>query len=137
MRQLAERLLALEAAANGQRPREGCHFPVCERLRVPLSMLTGKAGFEALFSRSLALARAESPRLASLEINANGVIEDCDRVQPPLSQEELAAGEVMLVAFMLQLLRTFLGESLMLRLIHDVWPEASFTDTDSGEKTTL
>jgi hypothetical protein len=136
VRQFAERLLALEAAANAQRSQPASfRFSVCERLRVTLATFAGKAGFRALASRSLILAKAQAPRLASLKIDSEGCVEGFDLTQPPLSEEELAAGEIVFVACMVHLLRTFLGESLMLRLIHDVWPEASFTNTGSEETT--
>jgi hypothetical protein len=138
VRQFAERLPALEAAANAQRSQPAAFpFSICERLRVPLSTFAGKTGFRALASRSLAMAKMEDPRLASLKINSDGCVEGFELTEPALSEEELAAGEVVFVACMVHLLSTFLGESLMLRLIQDVWPEASFSDTDSGEETTV
>ena len=38
----------------------------------------------------------------------------------------------MLVAQLLGLLFTFIGESLTLRLLLDVWPEAALDDGNSG-----
>ncbi len=137
VRRFAEQLLKLEAAERRDEPQASSDpFLVCERLRVPLSTLAGKAGFRALVSRSLALAKAEDPRFSALSVGEEGCVEGFERISPPLSGEEIAAGEAVLVACLVDLLRTFLGESLMLRLIHDVWPEAAFTDTGSGKETT-
>ena len=43
-------------------------------------------------------------------------------------------GGAILIAQLLGLLLTFIGEGLTLRLVQDVWPEAAFDDRDSGKE---
>ena len=57
-----------------------------------------------------------------------GELEGFERVEPRLTHLEVSEGEVILVSHMLELLRTFVGEALMLRLLADLWPDASFDD---------
>ena len=47
-----------------------------------------------------------------------------------LDQDERADGEVVLVAHILGLLVTFIGEALMLRMVNDAWPKARLDDLD-------
>ena len=64
-RGLTERLVAFEAAA-GNSPKDDVHATcrVCEKLRRPLSLLAGTAGFSSLFTRALTLAKREFPALS-------------------------------------------------------------------------
>ncbi len=63
IRHLAERLVGQETSPKGTPSEPGSAFRVCERLRQPLSSLTGKAGFQALLSRALTLTKPEFPQL--------------------------------------------------------------------------
>ena len=129
VKDLASRLMALEAAAG---KRAGVHassaFRVCDKLRPPLSRLAGIAGFRALLSRALALASGEVRWLKAVHVNAEGSLEGVDESRAPLSQDEGAKGEIVLVAHLLGLLVTFIGEELMLRVVEEAWPEAAFDD---------
>ena len=42
-----------------------------------------------------------------------------------LADAEIAEGEAVLVAQLIGLLVTFIGEALTLHLLHEAWPEAS------------
>src|SRR6202011_5095423 len=76
MRDLAQRLLAYEAAA-GQTPNDNTPavFRVSEKLRRPLITLAGTAGFRALLTRTLALTKAHTPAVATLEIRPDGSLD--------------------------------------------------------------
>lgn len=128
---LASRLMALEAAAA---KRTGVHsssaFRVCERLREPLSRLAGIAGFRSLLSRALALASVEVRWLKAIHVNGNGSLEGLDEAQAQQSPDQNALGEIVLVAHLLGLLVTFIGQGLMLRLVEEAWPHATFNDLD-------
>ncbi len=50
-----------------------------------------------------------------------------------LHNDEAEEAGVMLIAHLLGLLATFIGESLMLSLVREAWPELPFDDTNSGE----
>ena len=124
IRDFAERILAGEAAveaasANGT----PSIIRSCEKLRRPLSMLAGSAGFHSVLSRSLTLARREAPGLGALRVGTDGLLE---RVEPDRSTDDVGGG-VLLLAHMISLLFSFIGETLTLRLIHDVWPGILFS----------
>jgi hypothetical protein len=113
-RELAQRLLAYELA-EAKTLNAGTHAVsrVCDKLRRPLTTLAGAAGFRSLFARALTLAKQESPALGAWQVNADGSLES-------LNGEAEQSGSV-LIAHLIGLMMTFIGESLTLRLVHDVW----------------
>jgi hypothetical protein len=122
-REIAERLFADEAAAaTSSDANLPAAFRVCEKLRRPLTTLAGAAGFHSLLLRALTLAKREAPSLGALQVNAAGSLEG---IEPNLYNQD-AEGGALLVAHLIGLLFTFIGEPLTLRLMHDVWPHASF-----------
>ena len=122
-REFAERLFAEEeAVAAPLDAKAPVAFRVCEKLRRPLTTLAGSAGFHSLLARALTLARREAPRLGTLRVNADGSLEDAG---PDRYNHDAEAG-TFLVAHLIGLLFIFIGEPLTLRLMHDVWPDASF-----------
>lgn len=124
LRTLARRLLALEASSDGPREAEGsAAFRVCEKLRQPLSTLTGVAGFRSLLARALALAGDDIHWLKAVHVNADGSLSGLDQMRQP-SAAEIAEGEAVLVAQLIGLLVTFVGEALSLQLLRQAWPEA-------------
>jgi hypothetical protein len=130
LRNLARRLLALEASSGTrQRGVGAAAFGVCENLRRPLSTLAGTAGFRSLLSRALALAGDEIPWLKIVRVNAQGSLEGLDAVQLP--DAEIAEGEAVLVAHLIGLLATFVGETMTLQLLQQAWPEASLRGLNS------
>jgi hypothetical protein len=124
LRTAAERLLKLEAAGSRGTRTQPTVARVGERFRRILSTLLGTAGFHALLARAVTLAKAEVPALNALQIQADsslvGLSEDDDSVD----------GEVVLVAHILGLLVTFVGEALMLRFVNDAWPKVRLDDLD-------
>ena len=123
---LARRLIALEAARpSAPGAPLGGAVRVCDRLRTGLARLAGVAGFRSLLSRALALAKAEAPELAAAQVRADGTLEG-------LPDDHDAGAGVAIVAQLLGLLVTFIGEPLTLRLVRDAWPDAPVTGTDAG-----
>jgi hypothetical protein len=113
-------------------------FRICDKLRVSLGKPLGAAGFRALFSRAVALAGADVAWLRGLHIQANGTLEGLAELKSKLSTEQIATGEVALVAELLGLLVTFIGPALTLQLLHDAWPDADFSTFEfSTERTRL
>ena len=55
-------------------------------------------------------------------------------IDPRLTAEELVEAEIVVVACLVELLCTFLGEALLLRLVHDLWPNASFEKINLGKE---
>jgi len=134
-RNLAERLLAYEAAAGkNSEPTESAAFRVCEKLRQPLCSLAGVAGFRSLLSRALALARAEGPGLSAVQVGADGSLKGLDELGPQKDQDMSKEGGAILIAQLLGLLLIFIGEGITIRLVQDVWPESAFDDRDSGKE---
>lgn len=120
-RHLADWLVALENEAQTIAPEDRlATCRVCEKLRRPLCNLVGSLGFTSLLQRALTLAQRESPALNGVEVMADGSM---------LGLEGAAAqASSTLVAHLILLLMTFIGESLTLTLLHDIWPEIKGLD---------
>jgi hypothetical protein len=135
---LAQRLLAYEAVAGeNSEPAESAAFRVCAKLRRPMITLAGVAGFRSLLSRALTLARAEAPSLSSVQVAADGSLKGLDELEPQIGKEQTRDGGAILIAQLIGLLFTFIGESLTLRLVQDVWPEAAFDGRISEKRGKL
>lgn len=131
---LARRLVTSEAAeaahGNASDARGDVTVQVIEALRLRLVRLVGVDGFRSLLSRALTLAKSESPSLHTAHVRADGSLDDFDEMEQ--SGEAAVTGQAggVLVAHLLQLLVTFIGESLTLRLVRDAWPDASLNGAD-------
>lgn len=131
LRKFARRLLAFETAGKGAGASGSAAFQVSEELRRALSTLAGVAGFRSLLSRALALAAGEVRWLKAVHVKADGSLEGLDEVRAKLLPAEIAEGEAVLIAQLVGLLVTFVGESLTVRLIQEIWPEISARDLNS------
>jgi hypothetical protein len=130
IRNLARRLIAFESARNPPDGMGGEAVRACDKLRVPLAKLAGVAGFRSLMARALALATAEAPWLASVNIRADGSLE---RFEEASRQQDSAPGieaGTVVVVHLLGLLVAFIGEPLTLRLVRDAWPDATVDEAD-------
>jgi hypothetical protein len=129
---LARRLLAFEAAHdNSPDGRVDVAVQVIEELRRNIIRFAGVDGFRSLLSRALTLAKAEVPSLNMVHVRGDGSLEGFDGIEQ--SQEEAAAAgqaRIVLVAHLLELLVTFIGEPLTLRLVRDKWPDASLNEAN-------
>lgn len=118
-RDLARNLVASEAHAGMSSLQTGpATVRVYERLRRQLGTSVGVDGFQALASRALALAKSESPRLGAVQITANGDLRGLGDVES--EAEENGEPGIILIAQLLGLFLTFLGEATTLRLIEDL-----------------
>ena len=61
-----------------------------------------------------------------MEVAADGSLKGLDELQPQIDKEQAREGGAILIAQLLGLLLTFIGEGLTLRIVRDVWPEAAF-----------
>ena len=93
---------------------------VYEKLRRQLAAPMGSDGFQALASRALALAKAETPRLSAVEVMANGGLHGLDELASQTGTGEDGEAGILLIAQLLGLFLTFLGEATTLRLIEDL-----------------
>ena len=117
-RELAQRLIAYEGtASNTSEPMELAAFRVCETLRRPVCELAGVDGFRALLSRALALARAEAPCLSVLRVAEDGSLQGLDELGRQIDKDQVRDGGAILVAQLLGLLLTFIGEAMTTRLV--------------------
>lgn len=123
-RDLAQRLVAHEVAAEVSDEDRSSTCRVCEKLRRPLILLTGSAGYRSLLARALTLAKRESPALSVVQIK-----DDCSL--DGLEGEAVKAN-VIIISQLLGLLTAFIGEPLTLRLVHDVWPDLPGIEVYSG-----
>ena len=134
MLDFAERLIACETKGNkSSRTITPAAFPVCEKLRPHLATLMGNTGFRALLSHALARAEADVPSLRAMQVKADGSLAGLDKPEVQADPEERVKGSVVLVAQLLDLLVAFIGETLMLRIVCDVWPKLSLKDLDFGK----
>jgi hypothetical protein len=120
-RDLARSLVACEAEASATSLHtEPATLRVYERLRRQLGAPVGIDGFHALASRALALAKSESPRLGAVQITANGGLCGLGGVESQSDQEEDGEAGIILIAQLLGLFLTFLGEATTLGLLEDL-----------------
>jgi len=128
IRELARRLMALETSRDASPAKSGSDAArVCEKLRVPLAKLAGKAGYHSLISRAIAIAKANAPALGPVEVRLDGSLEGFDRI----GEHDAEAGVAVLL-HLLDLLVTFIGEPLTLGLVRDAWPDATLEKTNSS-----
>jgi hypothetical protein len=144
MRDWARQLLTYEAAADKcNRSTEPAAFCAYEKLRRSLVSFAGIAAFQSIASRALVLAQAEVPSLCAVRIAVDGALQGWSDVQPISTDKDQAGsqrggedppGEAgsILIARILSLLLTFLGEALTLSLLRNAWPDATFDDRNSG-----
>jgi hypothetical protein len=120
-RELARSLVASEADATPTSLHtEPATVRVYEKLRRQLGAPVGPDGFQTLASRALALAKSESPRLRAVQVTANGGLRGLGEVESQADADEDGEAGVILIAQLLGLFLTFLGEATTLRLIEDL-----------------
>ena len=131
MRRFAKHLMDYETLRDkSSRAKLSPTFPVTDKLRPLLATLMGNGGFRALFSRALALAGAEVVWLRAVQVGADGALEGLEAPHAQLDRTEFLEGKVVLLAQLLELLVAFIGTSLTLRLLSEIWPQISFDDLD-------
>jgi len=132
-REFAHRLLAYEALAVEASASTGsATHCVYEKLRRLLSALAGVGGFQSIASRALTLAKAEAPSLRKIQLAEDGCLHGPSECESLGDKDPDAEAGVILIAELIGLLFTFIGEALTLRLMQDVWPEITFDDDSSG-----
>jgi len=129
LKKFAERLLGYETrAGRAAAASETATSRVCEKLRRVLSVFLGTAGFWALLARAVALAKEEAPELGLVQVQPDGAL---DGLADLADDGQIVKSEVILIAHLLGLLVTFVGDALMLRLVQDAWPKANLDDLNS------
>lgn len=124
IRDWAQRLLAAEAmsqSASAAHAQEGVR--VCEKLRISLTRFAGADGFTSLLRRALMLAQAEVPALQTVKVTVGGRLEGLEELVAGAENPGIEAATAI-IAHLLSLLVTFIGEPITLRLVREVWPDA-------------
>lgn len=100
----------------------------CQKLCQRLARMLTAAGCQALLTRALHLARGEFPFLDGVRAGAtadaylDGLRAKAEGIEPATIHDALTA----ILAGVIGLLTTFIGEGLVLRAVRDVWPDAPF-----------
>lgn len=135
MRAFAKRLIARETSGKASSETNlQAAFPVSDKLCSQLTTLIGSSGFQALLSRSLALASAELPWLRTVRVKVAGAFEGFDKIQPQPTPQEFIEGREVLLAQLLGLLVTFIGPALTSRVVREIWPKILLSDLDLGNE---
>ena len=127
--ELARRLVALESAAGKGKKDSDEFLRVCEKLRQPISTLAGTAGFRALVMRALAVARTENSALSVLQVRPDGNLDGLEKI----AATDLPIAATALIAQLIDLLVTFIGEALTIQLIQEQWPDLPGSDLGGSQ----
>src|SRR5882724_1391280 len=128
-REFAASLLSFDGKENNvAASQHQAAFSICEKLRLHLVPMTGNAGVNGLFSRALALAKADSPSLRGVRFTTEGRFEEDGTGEETVGNEEATIGGAVLLAHLIGLLVAFIGENMTLRMLHDALPGWSPVD---------
>ena len=119
LRVLAERIIAHDAKGLS-RKKQVTVFLAVNKLRPHLVALMGNGGYRALVMRALVLVSVEVAWLRTVRVADDGTLDRID--EAATKPGEIMQGRVVLMAQVLGLLIAFIGESLMLRLVREIWP---------------
>lgn len=136
MQDLSKRLFAIEARRLSPADELGpLTLAVCGKLRVALQAFAGPDGFISLLSRAHALAAIERPQLKTLAAvrSLQSVDEFIGSIGAHDDSRDNANG-VEIVAQLLGLLVTFIGEPFTLSLMRDGWPDESFDSPEPSSE---
>ena len=115
MQELARKLVALEEGSDlVSDARTSAAIRVIEKLRILLTRFSGLDSFTALMRRAVALTRTQDASLASRTITHYDSIASFDG----LSNETT----LTVTAHLLDLMSTFIGQALTLKLLSETWP---------------
>ncbi len=122
---LARQVVAARQTASDS---QGHDAAMIETLRIAVTRFAGAEGFTSLLRRAVVLASRDMPSLQSVKVGAHGRLEGLEHLAAlPGADSARARHEatVVIAARLLELLVTFIGESLTLTLVRASWPETS------------
>lgn len=123
-RSLAQRLLASGDADLSRHEVYSLQLDeISEKLRLALSSSVGADGFTALLRRALTLAQKECEVLRPVTVASDGRLEGSRSLD--ISAQVYQEAALVLSTHVLHLLVTFVGESITLHMLRDLWPEVS------------
>jgi hypothetical protein len=128
IREMARQLIEFEADnAKRSNQQSNAIIIVTNKLRLYLTKLTGTLGVNALFSRALTISKTQVQTLRDIEVLPDGTLQGLENV----SEDSDAA--TIIVAELLCLLITFIGISLTIHMLHDIWPEIRTESNELGK----
>lgn len=107
---------------------------MCAQLRAGLSRWIGAAGYNALLERAIGLARAKHPALSGLACLGEDGPATAAAIRGH-GAPDVAAGQVMLVAGIVELLGRIIGEEIAMRLVEQIGgpsPRGIVSNASSG-----
>ena len=130
--QLSHHLYAFQSCvASLHDPADAPQFRVIEQLCGKIAEVHGNTSLEALLSRALVATRADFPWLRSAKASKSGELVGLEQIYPP-DPEQAMRGELAVLSSLIELLRSFLGDSVTLQLLRTLWPLASLNhETES------
>lgn len=135
---LARWLLDVESPEGEPEPGElvAAAEHACGKLRKGTVGYLGAAGFDALMKRAARRAADSFEWLDGIRIDANAGTDDClaglDEAVRERDAGEARAALTELLTNFVWLLFTFLGKDLGMRLLTNVWPEATLETTEAA-----
>ena len=99
-----------------------------DKLMPHLATLVGNLGCDALILRARALGNADVPWMAAISPKMQGSLDEFYEIGSQLKIDEFSKGCLVLLSHLFDLLATFIGQDITLRLVREVWPELSLDD---------
>ena len=138
VRDWAHRLILSEAKADQSCAHpENATYRVYEMLRRRLCAPVGADGFQALACRALSLAKSQSTGLSGVQVTASGDLSGLDGPGSEVGTEEADEVGIILIAQLLGLFLTLLGEVATVRLIEHVPPRLDVAKAETTRTTRL
>ena len=130
----ARRLIAIEADADPLIAQsEAATLRVYENLRRQLCAPVGVDGFQALASRALSMAKPHSPSLSGVQVLADGDLSGLGERGTQMPIDEDGGVGVILIAQLLGLFLTLLGEAATIRLVEGQSMQSEFRKLERVE----
>lgn len=125
LHELARRLLAHETDSTRPSDAAAVMRRACERLSAQIDPLIGAGGMRALFVRALHLAQREFRWLETVEVGEAAVcsFEHLGEAVGERPADDAQRGTAAILANIIWLLVTFIGDDLALGLVRQAWSE--------------
>ncbi len=123
---LARWLVAAEGGSKEEPPADSASAArVFAKLSQRVARLITPVGSEALIRRAVHLSRSEFPFLATVQVGPSpaAVIDRLIEAAATTEVSQGSAGLVRVLATLVALLESFIGQDLTFRVLRDVWPE--------------
>ncbi|MEA2492026.1 MAG: hypothetical protein QOH21_3818 [Acidobacteriota bacterium] len=136
LHEIARRVMRAQTAAPATAAGAADAMQVsCGALYRVLETALGPAGLQALIGRAIQITAREYPWLSTVQA---GTTADCalsglSDAAGELGVEDATEGCAALLAAMIGLLITFIGEDLTLRFVRQAWPDLSFSKLSEGK----